>query len=242
MAFGGSPKFPETAWSMVVAASSQTSERSSQALEKLCTIYWYPVYAYVRRRGYDAEAARDLTQEFFARLIEKNYVASAGRERGRFRSFLLLAVQRFLLNDSDWNRAAKRGGGAPIESLDAEVAEGQYRLEPAHDTTPESLYERRWALMVLDRARQRIRERHTPERFAMLAPFLTESAPRGGYQEVASALGVSEGGLKVAVHRMRQQYREALHAEIAETVSDSAQVTSEIQYLLEVLSRPHTTP
>src|SRR5262249_50297884 len=144
------------AWSLVVSAGSHASEGSSQALEKLCSIYWYPVYAYVRRKGHDTDAARDLTQEFFARLIEKNYVAATGHERERFRSFLLMAVQRFLLNDADWNRAEKRGGGAPIESLDAEVAEGRYRLEPAHDTTPESLYERRWALMVLDRARQRI--------------------------------------------------------------------------------------
>ena len=242
MAFGGSPKFPETAWSLVVSAGGQTSERSSQALEKLCSIYWYPVYAYVRRKGHDVEAARDLTQEFFTLLVEKNYVSSADHERGRFRSFLLMAVQRFLLNDTDRNRAVKRGGGAPIDSLDSEDAEGRYRLEPSHNTTPEILYERRWALLILERALQRLKDRYPPERFALLAPFLTGGAPRGDYERVASELGVSEGGLKVAVHRMRQQYRESLHAEISETVSEPEQVASEIQYLMEVLSRPQNTP
>jgi RNA polymerase sigma-70 factor (ECF subfamily) len=242
MEMEGSPRFPETAWSMVVSAGRQTSEQSVQALEKLCSIYWYPVYAYLRRKGHDADAARDLTQEFFTRLVEKNYVAAAHHDQGRFRAFLLMAVQRFLLNEADRNLAAKRGGGAPIDSLDSNTAEVRYRREPSTDTTPETLYERRWALVVLERARNRLISRYPEDRLKVMMPFLVGEAPRGAYELAAADLGMSEGSLKVAVHRLRLQYQSSLWAEIADTVTSESEVMSEIQYLLEVLSRTEKMP
>jgi RNA polymerase sigma-70 factor (ECF subfamily) len=237
-----SPRFPETAWSLVILAGTQTSDQSLSALERLCSIYWYPVYAYVRRKGYEVETARDHTQEFFTRLIEKNYVASANHDKGRFRSFLLMAVQRFLLNEADRNSAYKRGGGAPIASLDTEVAEGRYRREPSNDTTPETLYERRWALMIMERALNRLQSKYPADRLAMMMPFLAGEAARGAYELVAADLGISEGSLKVAVHRLRQHYQVALRAEIGETLASKSEVMSEIQYLIEVLSRSEKVP
>ena len=238
----GSPRFPDTAWSLVVSAGEVTSDQSIRALEQLCSAYWYPVYAYVRRKGHDEDAARDLTQEFFTQLVEKNYVASAHQDRGRFRSFLLMAVRRFLLNQIDRNHAAKRGGGAPIDSLDIQTAEERYRHEPSNNTTPETLYERRWALTILERALNRMKVAYPPDRLAKMTPFLTGDAPRGAYELVASDLGMSEGALKVAVHRIRQHYKTSLCSEIAETVASSSEVMGEIQYLIEVLSRSDGTP
>jgi RNA polymerase sigma-70 factor (ECF subfamily) len=238
----GSPRFPETAWSLVVSAGRQTSEQSVQALEKLCSIYWYPIYAYLRRKGNHAEAARDLTQEFFTRLVEKNYVASARHEQGRFRAFLLMAVQRFLLNEADRTRAIKRGGEAPNDSLDSNTAEERYRREPSTDTTPETLYERRWALMVLELAKNRLKSRYPEDRLTVMMPFVAGEAPRGACEVAAADLGMSEGSFKVAVHRLRQQYQLSLRAEIADTVSSESEVMSEIQYLLAVLSRTEKMP
>jgi RNA polymerase sigma-70 factor (ECF subfamily) len=242
MSLNGSPQFPETSWSLVVAAGGPTSERSVRALEKLCSIYWYPVFAYLRRAGNDLEAARDLTQDFFTRLVEKKYVASAQEDRGRFRSFLLMALQRFLLNAGDRERALKRGGGAPIESLDSERAEEHYRREPTDQITPETLYERRWALMVMERALNRLKSRHPADRLGAMMPFLAGEASRGGYELAAVELGISEGSLKVAVHRLRREYQAALRAEIALTVATDSEVEGEIRYLLEVLSRSQKVP
>jgi RNA polymerase sigma-70 factor (ECF subfamily) len=233
-----SGQFPETLWSLVILAGSGATERSSQALEKLCSVYWYPVYAFIRRKGYDIEPARDLTQGFFALLVEKNYISSADHQRGRFRTFLRMAVQRFLLNEIDHEQALRRGGGAVVLSIDAESAEGRYRAEPSHALTPESVYERRWALTVLERALRRTQERDESGRFAALAPFLTGDAPRGSYESAAATLKISEGAFKTAVHRMRQQYRESLRAEIAATVRDEAEIDGEIRYLMDVLARP----
>ena len=234
--------FPETSWSLVVAAGQQTSDRSMQALEKLCSIYWYPVYAYLRRKGQDVEAARDLTQEFFTRLVEKNYIATADHERGRFRGFLLMAVKRFLLNEGDRERTQKRGGGARRDSLDAQSAEDRYRSEPSHGITPEALYERRWALMVLERTLDRLKDRYSDDRLKVMMPFLAGEAARGGYERAAAEMGVSEGSLKVAVHRLRRHYQAALREEIAETVARESDVAGEIQYLIEVLSRTQRMP
>ncbi|MGH9675101.1 MAG: RNA polymerase sigma factor [Bryobacteraceae bacterium] len=237
-----SPRFPETLWSLVVHAADRSSAEHHQALEKLCCMYWYPVYAYVRRRGHDVDAARDLTQEFFARLVEKNYVASADHDRGRFRGFLLKAVQRFLLNQSDRDRAQKRGGGVPAASIEVEAAEGRYQREPRHDVTPETMYERRCALTILERTMARMRDREESKRFDAMAPFLAGDGPRGAYESAAAALGISEGAFKVAVHRLRQRYRESLHAEIAETVRDESEVEGEIRHLMEVLGRSQRAP
>jgi RNA polymerase sigma factor (sigma-70 family) len=238
----GSPRFPETAWSLVVSAGEQTSDRSIHALEKLCSVYWYPIYAYVRRRGHDEDAARDLTQEFFTRLVEKNYVASADHDRGRFRSFLLMAVQRFLSNEIDRRQAMKRGRGAPIDSLDIDTAEERYRREPPNNTTPETLYERRWALTILERALNRLKGKYPAGRLAKMTPFVIGEAPRGAYELVAADLGISEGALKVAVHRLRQHYKASLRAEIAETVASPSEVMGEVQYLITVLGRSDPTP
>jgi RNA polymerase sigma-70 factor (ECF subfamily) len=238
----GSPRFPETAWSLVVSAGEQTSDQSRQALERLCSVYWYPIYGYVRRKGHDEEAARDLTQGFFTRLVEKNYVAAADHDRGRFRSFLLMAVQRFLLNEIDRHQAVKRGKGAPIDSLDLDTAEERYRREPPNNTTPETLYERRWALTILERALNRLKVRYPADRLAKMTPFLVGEAPRGAYELVAADLGISEGALKIAVHRLRQHYKASLRAEIAETVASSSEVMHEVQYLITVLSRSDQTP
>jgi RNA polymerase sigma-70 factor (ECF subfamily) len=196
----------------------------------------------VRRKGHDEDAARDLTQEFFTRLVEKNYVASAHHDRGRFRSFLLTAVRRFLSNQIDRNQALKRGGGAPLDSLDIETAEERYRYEPANNTTPETLYERRWALTILERALNRLKVACPADRLAKMTPFVTGDASQGAYEVVASDLGMSVGALKVAVHRLRQHYKASLRAEIAETVASPSEVTSEIQYLMTVLSRSEGTP
>ena len=238
----GSPRFPETAWSLVVSAGEQTSDQSRQALERLCSVYWYPIYGYVRRKGHDEEAARDLTQEFFTRLVEKNYVASADHDRGRFRSFLLMAVQRFLLNEIDRHQTVKRGRGAPIDSLDLETADERFCREPSSNTTPETLYERQWALTILERALNRLKVRYPADRLAVMTPFLIGEAPRGAYELAATGLGISEGALKVAVHRLRQHYKASLRAEIADTVVSSSEVMGEVQYLITVLSRSDQTP
>jgi len=236
MAFRGSAQFPTTLWSLVISAVSDRPERSREALEQLCSAYWYPVYCFIRRKGYEAEASRDLTQEFFARLVEKRYISAADRSLGRFRTFLLTAVQRFLLNEFDSRVALKRGGGVVIEALDGRDAERRYSREPSHQTTPEAIYERRWALTVLDRALERLKAA-APAHFEQLTPFLTGDAERGAYEQVAPRLGMSEGALKVAVHRLRRQYQESLRAEIAQTVGSESEIEGEIKYLLEILSR-----
>ena len=220
----------------MISAGSDRPERSHEALGQLCGAYWYPVYFFIRRKGYQPEDSRDLTQEFFTRVVEKGYLSAVDRSFGRFRTFLLTAVQRFLFNDLDRSAALKRGGGVVIEAIDSRDAEGRYSREPSHQMTPEAIYERRWALTVLDRALDRVKAA-APAHFEQLAPFLTGDAERGAYEEIAPRLGMSEGALKVAVHRLRRQYRESLRAEIAETVGGESEIEGEIKYLLEVLSR-----
>ena len=221
----------------MVFAGSGLPEQAVPALERLCSAYWYPVYAYIRRKGQDAEGARDLTQEFFTRLVEKNYLSAADRSRGRFRSFLLMAVQRFLCNDYDRQSALRRGGHTVVQSLDAEDAEGRYRLEPSHQITPEAVFERRWALLILDRALTRVKSQARMAHIELLVPFLTGDAPRGAYETVAARLGMSEGALKVSVHRLRERFRESVRAEILDTVCSEGAIDSEIRYLMEVLGR-----
>jgi RNA polymerase sigma factor (sigma-70 family) len=204
-------------------------------LASLCQAYWRPVYAHMRRKGFSTAEAQDLTQEFFARLIEKEFVRNAGPERGRFRTFLLVAVQRFLVNDYHHRRALKRGGNYRIESIEFENEETNYRNEPSHTLTPETAFDRQWALSLLDRTLKRFRSEQENPNIDRFIPYMTGEADRGGYEILAIELGTSEGAVKVMIHRLRKAYRAALRAEIAETVASAEEIDSELKHLLIVL-------
>ena len=231
--------FATTHWSVVLTAGQDESPEAAQALAALCETYWYPLYAYVRRRGYGAEDARDLTQGFFAALLEKDYVRDADRERGRFRSFLLVALKRFLSKEWAKEHAQKRGGSRKTLSLDVSDGESRYAHEPSHDWTPERVYERRWALTLLDQVMARLRQRYADdgkgELFDRLKVFLTGGSGAPSHRELAAELGMTPGAVKVAVHRLRRRYRELLRAEVAETVADPKDVRDELQLLLAAL-------
>ena len=234
----GEGRFQTTSWSLVIAAAEQPAESAEAALAKLCQLYWYPVYAFARRRGNSEDDARDLTQAFFSRVLEKNYLKDADPARGRFRSFLLASVRHFLANE--WNReqAEKRGGGVLTIALDRETAEGRYCLEPATQETPERVYERQWAQALLDQVMASLREEYASsgrlDQFERLEPFLTatDGLP---YTELARQWGSSEGAVKVAVHRIRKKYRMLLRQKIAETVASPAEIDDEIRFLLAAL-------
>lgn len=233
-------RFETTHWSLVLAAGRGESSQARQALAALCEIYWYPLYAYVRRQNYNVDDAQDLTQAFFARLIEKQDVQDARCERGRFRSFLLASMKHFLLNEARHRRALRRGGGETPLPLEVETAEGRYLREPPDTATPEAVFDRRWALTVLDRALGRLR-RHAVDagktaEFDALKACLTGDIPHGSYRTLGEALGLSEGAVKVAVHRLRRRFQRALRAEISETVLTGADVEEEIQYLFRALT------
>jgi RNA polymerase sigma factor (sigma-70 family) len=235
--------FATTRWSLVLAAGRGDAPEADAALAALCEVYWYPLYAYVRRSGHPADEARDLTQEFFARLLEKHYLRAADSERGRFRSFLLTALKRFLSREWHRARSLKRGGGRRMLSLDFELGESRFRLEPVTDVTPESLYERRWALTMLDRVMARLREdfERSGKRddFDRLKVFLTGEAAAPSYRDVADTMGTTEGAVKVAVHRLRRRFREAVLAEIAQTVAAPEEVSEELRHLFQAIrSRP----
>ena len=233
-------RFATTRWSLVLAAGQQTSARSAEALASLCEMYWYPVYAFIRRQGYRPEDGADLTQEFFARVLEKNYFHDADPARGRFRAFLCASIRHFLSNERDRARTLKRGGKQPPISLDVETADGRYRLEPRDDLTPEKLFDRHWALMLLERVIVRLREEQASagkaELFDHLKGFLTGDSSTVPYADVAKPLGMTEGAVRVAVHRLRRHFRDTLVQEIAETVSNPADIDAEIEYLLKAVS------
>jgi RNA polymerase sigma factor (sigma-70 family) len=233
-------RFATTRWSLVLAAGQQSNARSAEALASLCEMYWYPVYAFIRRQGYRAEDGADLTQAFFARVLEKNYFHDADPARGRFRAFLCASIRHFLSNERDRARTVKRGGNQPTISLDVEIAEGRFQLEPRDDLTPEKLFDRHCALMLLERVLGRLREDHLSagkaQLFDHLKGFLTGDSATVPYADVAKASGMTEGAVRVAVHRLRRHFRDALVREIAETVSDPADIDSEIQYLLKAVS------
>lgn len=224
---------------VLTAAGHADSAKRAEALEKLCRAYWYPLYAYVRRRGNGPEDAQDLTQEFFARLLEKNWLADIEPAGGRFRSFLLTALTRFLANEYDRNQSAKRGGGRQFISLDQEQAEERYLNEPAVDETPEKIFERRWAFAVLEQALMRLRaetrETDKSRQFELLNPFLSREADDGEYAQVAAQLGISAGAVGVAVHRLRHRYRELVRAEIANTLLDPWRLDEEMRHLFATL-------
>ena len=225
---------------MVTAGHSDTT-RAGAALEKLCQTYWYPLYAYVRRRGQSPEDAQDSTQAFFARLLERNWVGQADQQKGRFRSFLLSAMNHFLADEWDKARAQKRGGGLAPIPLQFDVAETRYSHEPADNVTPEHSYERRWALTLLDEVLRRLRSEYEQdgrgELFAALHPCLVGDRSSQPYAELAVKLGISEGTVKSAVHRLRQRYRQLLRDEIAQTVVEPGEVDEELKHLFAVLAR-----
>jgi len=235
----GASRFPTTRWTLVVAAGDSQRKEARSALVSLCENYWYPLYAYLRRRGYPADKAQDLTQEFFVRLLEGLYLDRADPEKGRFRSFLLTSLKFFVADEKDRERAHKRGGGVLVP-LEFSSGEERYQREPAHDETPERIFERRWALSMLDRVVERLRNEFVqhgrPEHFERLKMFLLgqSDAP---YAALAREMNTSEGALKVAIHRLRKRYRDLFRQEIADTVADPAEVESELRYLAAVLTR-----
>ena len=237
----GGSLFATTHWSLVLAAKDRASPQSQEALAALCAAYWYPLYAYVRRRGHDAHQAQDLTQEFFARLLEKDYLQVVDREKGKFRSFLLAALQHFLSNEYDRAKARKRGGGGgrPALAIDFAAAEGRYALEPAHSLTPEKLFERRWALTLLDGVLARLREEYHDggkgKLFDGLKSYLTAGESAVSHAETARTLDMSEGAVKVAAHRLRKRYRELLREEIERTLDEPGRIDDEIRDLFAAL-------
>jgi RNA polymerase sigma-70 factor (ECF subfamily) len=231
--------FDTTQWTMVVQAGQHSSPESRRALSALCECYWYPLYAYVRRRGYQPAEAQDLTQAFFTELLEKDRLRLADQQRGRFRAFLLASLQNFVANQWRAAHAQKRGGQMPAVSLDLGSAESRYRFEPSTDWTPERIYERRWALTLLDRAMNRLRsEYETAGKLAVyerMKNHLAGGSQLPSYEHLASDLKMTEGSVKVAIHRMRKRCRELLRAEIGETVADPSEIDEELRSLFAAL-------
>ena len=222
-----------------MAAGLRSSTRSNDALAALCGAYWYPLYAYVRRRVRDVDEAQDLTQEFFSQLLEKNYLAVAQPGRGKFRAFLLTSFKNFLANERDKAGALKRGGGKAPIPLDFESGETRFSLEPIDDLTPDGLYDRQWVLTllnhVLDRVREELIRAGKEQVFEHLKLFITGETVPGGYAEAAAKLGMTEGAAKVAAHRLRQRYRALLRDEISQTVAEPSDVDDEIRSLFATL-------
>ena len=234
-------RFAATRWTIVVAAGQGQSPQATRALEDLCRAYWSPLYAYVRRCGYEAHEAEDLTQEFFARLLAKNYLADVTREKGKFRSFLLASLKHFLANEWDRARAKKRGGEHTHISLDAQAAETRYRSEPMDESSADKVLDRQWALtmleLVLDRLSAEYADADKADLFERLKVYLTAVKDTVPYATVATKLGTTEGAVKVAVHRLRQRYRQLLREEIAHTVASPAEIDGEIRHLFAAFSQ-----
>jgi RNA polymerase sigma-70 factor (ECF subfamily) len=232
--------FAATRWTVVLAAGQRGAPQADVALEELCRTYWYPLYAYVRRHGHSREDAEDLTQAFFARLLEKDYLKGISREKGKFRAFLLVAVKRFLANEWDRASSQKRGGGVRPLSLDWLDADQRYQINPADTLSPDKLYDRAWAVTVLEQVITRLRDESAAEGkarlYEQLKAFLMAGKSDIPYAQAAAALEMTEGAVRVAVHRLRQRYRELLREEIAQTLSDPAQVEEEMQALFSALA------
>jgi RNA polymerase sigma factor (sigma-70 family) len=236
----GNGRFATTHWSVVLAAGDSASPQHHEAMSTLCHKYWFPLYAYLRRRGYDTHRAEDSTQAFFAQMLEKHYLRKVEPAPGKFRSFLLVAMKHFLANEYDRARAQKRGGDRTILSLDFENAENQYALEPANELSPEKLFEKSWALTVLTRIMKQLEAelvgKGKQKLFEHLSIYLAVDADAIPYCEVATKLGMTEGATRVAVHRLRKRCRELLRNEIAQTVSSEDQIDDEIRGLFAALS------
>ena len=232
-------RFPTTRWSRVVAAQDLAAPEAKDALATLCDAYWYPIYAFVRRHGHSPEAAQDLTQEFFTYILERDLFAKADPSLGRFRTFLRTVCSRQLADHRDRNNACKRGGGRPALSIDVRDAEGRYGREPAHDLTAERIFNRTWALTLLDRVLDRLRREYDDAgrvaTFEELQTALTRLPETDSYATIAGRLGTSEGAVRVAVHRLRRRYGTLLRQEIAATVDDPDEVDDEIRSLFAAL-------
>jgi len=243
MSPGGPGRFATTQWSLVLAAGKRGSAGAEEALARLCALYWYPIFAFARRQGYSTDEAQDLTQGFFTRIIEKDDLGAADRSRGRFRSFLLTAFQHFLSNERDNMRALKRGGGRVPVSIDIVTAEGRYERSLAHSETPERLYDRQWCLTLLAGVLDGLREDYVAmgsERvFDRLSGFLTVDESAGTHADAAGDLGMTAAAVKVAVHRLRRRYRNALRQRVADTVESAEDIDDEIRYLLKTLGPAH---
>jgi DNA-directed RNA polymerase specialized sigma24 family protein len=232
-------RFPTTQWTAVVRAGCAGSAESDYALARLCEDYWFPLYVFVRRSGYNASDAEDLTQEFFARLLEKRCLATADPHRGRFRCFLLASLKHFLANEWDRGMARKRGGGVRRLSLDLQCGESRLSLEPSHDLTPERLFDRQWTLTLLDLVMQRLQGEYEvsgkAQQFARLTGTLTGDRERLPYAALAGEMGMSEEAARQAASRLRKRYRELLREEVAQTLADSEDADDEIRGMFEAL-------
>jgi RNA polymerase sigma-70 factor (ECF subfamily) len=233
-------RFVTTRWSVVRAAGKSSSAQQREALETLCQSYWYPLYAFLRRRGHDSHQAEDLTQAFFGRLLEKKELETADPQYGKFRSFLLVRLKGFLSDQRDRANALKRGGGKKIVSLTVQTAEGQYELEPEDRLSPEKLFEKSWALTVLDRTMDRLENemvRANKQRlFEHLKVYLTAGEHTTPYEDIATELDMTAAAVRVAVHRLRRRYRRLLQDEISQTVGDRDQIDEEMQCLFAALT------
>jgi RNA polymerase sigma-70 factor (ECF subfamily) len=235
-----SRRFPTTSWSLIASAGRETPG-AADALSALCTAYWMPVYAFIRRKGYSREESEDLSQAFFTRVLEHRTLLEARRERGRFRSFLLASVTHFLANEWDRSHARKRGGDSTTLSFDFESGEETFHREPYHELTPEALFARQWAMTLLDRVLSRQREEYARRgqsvQFDLLKPFLTGDQDRGQHHRLAVQLDMSDAAVRTAVHRLRRQYGELLREEIGATVANPEEMEDEIRFLLAALER-----
>jgi RNA polymerase sigma factor (sigma-70 family) len=234
--------FVTTRWTVVLAAGCKATPQAERALEELCATYWFPLYAYVRRRGYTKADAEDLTQAFFARFLEKNYLASLKAERGRFRAFLLASLKNFLINEWDKSQRLKRGGGVAHLSLDWEDADSkfQFQIAATSEPSPDKAFDREWAVALLAHVIERLRKECEADgkgrQFDQLKIFLTAGKGTVPQADIARALGIDEGAVRVAAHRLRKRYRELLRDEIAHTLSDPAQVDEEMRALFGAFS------
>jgi RNA polymerase sigma factor (sigma-70 family) len=232
---GSDAWFVTTHWSVVLAAQDPYSPRSREALESLCRTYWYPLYAYARRAGQSPPDAEDLTQGFFARLLEKDYLKAAARDKGRFRTFLLVALKRYLANEWDRQHAQKRGGFTPIVPIDQQIAESRFASEPAHNLPPDLLFDRQWAMTLLERTMTQLHQEYLAtgrtQLFEYLRNCLAKDESALPYAEIAERLNLTEAAVKMAVHRLRGRYREILQHEIAQTVSSPDEIEEEIRHL-----------
>jgi DNA-directed RNA polymerase specialized sigma24 family protein len=234
----GSPGgiFATTHWSVVVQAGDSQSPEATSAMERLCTTYWYPLYVFVRRKGYGHEDASDLTQAFFARFLEKRYLRSVDANLGKFRTFLLTSMTHFLANEWDKSQAQRRGGGARVLSLDGATAEQRYQLEPIDRCTPETLFEQRWAQTVISVVVERLATETEEKRFEILKGFLVGNRGAVSYDDAAAQLGMSTSAITSAIHRMRSRFRALLFEEVANTVQKPEEVEQELRHLMTVLA------